>query len=144
MTREIIFRGKRLDNGEWVEGTPVWSVNNRCYMIIGAEEAERIDFLCQIEYVEVDPETIGQWTGITNVNGQRIFEGDIVRWRKFADKEYQISIMKWFEQCAAFGLTRSIDDGAIWVSDWFGIVFWGGDMEVIGNIWDNKGLLKTE
>lgn len=52
--------------------------------------------------------------------------------------------MKWFEQFASFGLTRSIDDGAMLESDWFGIVFWGGDMELIGDIWDSKDLLKTE
>lgn len=134
MKREITFRGKRLDNGKWVIGDLVHVERGALILPIGKGWDQH----------RVAPETVGQWTGITDANGQRIFEGDIVRWRKFADKEYQISIMKWFEQYAAFGLARSIDDGAIWESDWFGIVFWGGDMEVIGNIHDNPELLKTE
>lgn len=131
MKRQIIFRGQSLANGEWMEGN-LFVKGGRCTITD--------DCSCY----SVDPETVGQWTGLTDRAGQRIFEDDIIRWRKFADKEYQISIMKWFEQCTAFGLTSSIDDGAIWESDWLGIEFWGGDMEVIGNIHDNPESLKTE
>ena len=131
MKRQIIFRGQSLANGKWIEGN-LFVKGSRCTITD--------DCSCY----SVDPETVGQWTGLTDRAGQRIFEDDIIRWRKFADKEYQISIMKWFEQFASFGLTRSIDDGAMLESDWFGIVFWGGDMELIGDIWDSKDLLKTE
>lgn len=146
MKREIIFRGKRLDNGEWVEGTPVWSINNRCYMIVGAKEAEQIDFLYQVEYVEVDPETIGQWTGITDVNGQRIFEDDIIECISSDGTPIRHYIKYHNRECSYIqyiieeGLPHGFNDGGhIYQSyiDQF-------SKRVVGNIWDNKDLLKTE
>lgn len=157
MNREIKFRGKRLDNREWVEGTPVWSANGRCYMITGAEETEKMgmlhymingveetekmDVLCQIEYAEVDPVTVGQYTGMQDKNGREIYEEDIVK-APLLDPIFCVLIKDSF--CNAeiifnkgpFVVSYYKRDRNIYLSDLF------DKITVVGNIHDNPELLK--
>lgn len=126
--REILFRGKRKDNGEWVYGWYCrypfgkWPLKDA---IIPSEEAESGCF----RFVEVDPATVGQYTGLTDRNGKKIFEGDVV-----AYQDYGNLVVVWDD--GTFQLMR--EDTFYDMLDHYTTVF----SVVIGNIHDNPELLE--
>lgn len=148
MSREILFRGKRIDNGEWIEGSLITNVFYRredrknIPYILNADMAEYDCFEDFDEYngiYAVDEETICQYTGLTDKNGKKIFEGDILR---YADE----IILKTVWNDRKYGYAAQCVKGSVLLKDckWGLWEFESDEAEVIGNIFDNPELLKGE
>lgn len=131
--REIIFRGKSKDDGEWICGGAVHQTDHygdevdRWYIIDGTETND-YDIG---EPIRVMPETIGQYTGLTDKNGEKIFEGDIVQY----SGEKHIVVFETRGKTGYFGI--KIDHLETWG---FCLSVPAKLMEVIGNIHDNPEL----
>lgn len=132
MEREILSRGKRLDNGKWVYGWyckypfGAWPLK---VCIIPAEQAEKGCF----EHVEVDPSTVGQYTGLTDKNGVKIFEGDILKHGRTLHE----AVFENRNGHAYFGWRVTADETWDFDSSFL------RQLEVIGNIHDNPELLEV-
>lgn len=128
--REILFRGKRLDNGEWVEGFIV-AIRGNTYpngfemiTVDGINYDELDSYIPDFISYAVDPSTVGQHTGLTDKNGKRIFEGDILTLRGGRPRVVR------FEYGAFI-----LEDSSIPMR-------FANKFEVIGNIHDNPELLE--
>lgn len=131
--REILFRGKRVDNGEWLYG---------CYYhCIGTAYGATFIVVNDFGFIEVIPHTIGQYTGLTDKNGERIFEGDIVQWKDENFNNYT-SVVEWCGEkwnYPAFDLAKHDYECN-------GLQYVHEDciIEVIGTIYDNPELLEVK
>lgn len=147
--REILFSGKRVDNGEWVEG---WLYKRYMYpdkMVDAIQVYDGSDF-GNVEYHPVVAETIGQYTGLTDKNGKRIFEGDIVHYRYEPGKGFwnadQLSVIKWSKTGYSFEGIMGTNKYALMCGCLSSVPFNQDaknipEFEVIGNIHDNPELL---
>lgn len=137
MNREIKFRGKDIDTGEWRYGYVQYNYKKTKDQIISPLKIDKIDF--PIQFFDVEPKTVGQFTGLYDKNGKEIYEGDILKWDKYdTSKHFQIEYNH-----GGFGY---------WYYGEFYLL--GGntnfsfkpfnkdkDFEIIGNIYDNLDLL---
>ena len=121
MNRKILFRGKRIDNGEWSFGDLLHSNTGKTYIVeLVDDDSGRIIRVC---HIEVDPTTVGEFTGLTDKNGTKIFEGDIVDY--FSHSKAEIKYRN-----GSF---------MIWTKEMFDLlVNPQGDIEVIGNIHESE------
>lgn len=148
--REILFRAKQIDDGEWVEGYyAMMGVDSliRHYIVQNCAVTKLFKNPEDNMYfndVEIDPETLCQYTGMVDKNGNRIWENDIVKCNKRKDG-FEFYKVLWRKYYADFGV-EPLE---------FGIQYpiglgeneqdiKGCNYEVIGNIFDNPELLKGE
>ena len=154
--REILFRGKRIDNGEWVEGA---FLNDRdgAFCICPAvsdisygDGGNRRRIGC---WYNVAPSTVGQYTGLKDKNGRRIFEGDIIRTHYTNTRQNGFVEQVVFHNgrfCSLFKIPGP-GNGKIWTSLPDGVPHLPQDKtpymewcEIIGNIHDNPELLEED
>ena len=151
MNREIIFRGKRVSNGNWIEGYFVLlAINEGLKHAIhtGTDEGRFILF-------EVIPDTVGQFTGLCDKNGKKIFEGDILKATYTEQRQYQgvsyqdehscVEEVIYNEKSACFMLKIMCEDVPLYRPlHNFGSLANIKELEVIGNIYDNPELLEEK
>ena len=135
--REILFRGKRLDNGEWVYGSFCMDAREQFNGLCGVDGFIRLydKEKGKMQSHEVDRETVGQYTGLQDKNGKRIWEGDVVRCGTGRICKVTFFISPGF---SGFDLVPVVGFYAPPPNKW--LLF--ADTEIIGNIHDNQELLE--
>lgn len=146
--REILFRGKRFSDGEWVAGRLFIDEKKDKHEILVGYINYRVGW-------EVDPETVGQFTGLTDKNGKRIFEGDILEFEDLGETGYEYkegfdftnrAVVAWRHSAWEFGEVMYhnscvLEEMYSSREDFIEIFNYS---EIIGNIHDNPELLKGE
>ena len=131
MNREIIFRGKRDDTGEWVEGFYCGGNERKTLRpCIFVYRPDRQSYDCQ----DIIPETVGQYTGLKDIHGVKIFEGDIVNYNGSCHKV----VFESRNGTGYFGIV--VGENETWG---FGNSTPAYMMTVVGNIHDNPDLLEV-
>lgn len=130
--REILFRGKKKDSGEWVEG----------YLLRYSPIFEELSYILPIPAVcvneiEVEPESIGQYTGLADKNGRKIFEGDILSAHLDDSCPDDITYVQVVWNGISWCIRESTEDDVMEKED---SLIW----EVCGNIFDNPELIHND
>lgn len=139
MNREILFKAKRLSDGEWVEGNIVNVPADADFMpgayilprLVSARQTRPQKVLCLVGSLRL-PSTVCQYTGLTDKNG-KIFEGDIIRWTNWKGEQKEAPVCYdpewnrfcvWLNGAESMGVNKHLSTGGI---------------EIIGNIYDGEG-----
>lgn len=154
--RENLFKAKRKDNGEWIEGSLIdLDIDSGyCYIVPAFKNASTlpINWLIADRMKLVDPETLCQFTGLYDKSGKKIWEGDIISYQRDNDdcpfpnkdtkKRFGKVFYQGFRSTFAIGMGRN---GSISINDdLWKYVQNGNRVEVIGNVFDNPELLQEE
>lgn len=151
--REIKFRGKDVDSGEWRNGSLVTYPNGRCEIVV-FDDSEILEY-------EVDVESVGQFTGLHDKNGKEIYEGDVLfvrEWENLAMRVLDHEERELFslEDCKGGILHESqrvvyFEEGSMCAGDYYMCTLWDErdqrhqypifEVELLGNIHDNPNLL---
>lgn len=129
--REILFRGKRIDNGEWEYGLPSYDDDGDVEEIQVWDEED-------VNFYPVDPETICQYTGLIDKNGKKIWEGDILEGHlddKFPEDVTREKVI-WHENGWKTEEPGCVDKEYLDEFD-------AENFEVVGNVFDNQELLEV-
>lgn len=119
--REIKFRGKRIDSGEWVWGFVVeygYAGEVKTYIVP--------HYASELYAFEIDPATVGQYTGLQDKNGREIYEGDIFH---IGDENIKYTV-KWHDTALMGHQQRT--------GSYVGLTYWRNDMVLLGNIHDKE------
>lgn len=137
---EVLYRGKRIDNNEWITGMPwIFSPPVKKALIVSAMglvgEDDGISRYCESD--EVYPETIGQFTGGVDKTGKKIFSGDIIKTYCHGLPVYTY-IIKFYPEHMAF-MARCIETNTVnYLCD-----IRQSAMLIVGNVYDNSELLEV-
>lgn len=148
MTREIKFRGKAKDGGEWFYGSHVYLRDSNSHHIIACGTYKPAVDAFDVGQVEVDPATVGQCTGVKDKAGRDIYEGDILMFYPFCCEylqefhvvgyceDYGFCQIEYYDKERNGKVVRRKRDDPRTL---FGLSYG----TIIGNIHDNPGILKT-
>ena len=149
MNDRYLFRAKRIDNLEWVEGMPLF-YQDGSITIYGQNQAQTVGFHIQ-NNVYCDRNTLCQCTGLKDKNGKLIWENDIIHkpfytdYDVYANSEAYNGRIQYEDGGWSVEITKS--DGSVCVSPIIEMIAYSKDIEnfeVIGNIFDNPELLESE
>lgn len=139
--REILYRGKRTDTGEWVEGFFAKS-GDKTFIIFDNDIA-----VGYVTMKEVIPETVGQYTGLTGTNGKKIFEGDIIKFgRNIYEVLFEVGSFALYDRGGKM-ITKigGVNDHCYSLMQLYIECCWEDctayDIEILGNIHDNPEFL---
>lgn len=143
MNREILFRAKKVDGGEWVEGYLISDEKEPDKMYIGYLWGVENGTVHDIDVAEVDPDTICQYTGLTDKSGNKIFDGDVVKDSAGVCGEVKFGLYE-----AGFsipdtnqGFYIKFPEESLYRKE---LGYWENKVVVIGNVYDNSELLEEE